>query len=183
MVNCLFLEMFLANFRRICLGQQSSMANWFFRTVSGELSANNMFMKSFWRTLGEQYFDEKFPPNYQRTTSYSGDFTAKSPKVHHIVATIGDSLRTPDTVFRRTKRFATRLPQTSPLFCVVTLERKSRKPRKCCLFLEVDLDIVCKTCSNRLCTEVLCAQNIEVSSILLQWKSRTTNDTCHIIKQ
>ena len=86
----------------------------FLLKVSGELSANNFFMKSFWRTFGKQFFNEKFLANFRRTTSYFGDFNAKSPKVRHRVAISGDFWQTLDTVFRRTKRFAASLPQTSP---------------------------------------------------------------------
>ena len=71
-------------------------------------------MKNFWRNFGKQFFYEKFLANFRRTTSYPGDITAKSPKVRHRVAISGDFWQTLDTVFRRTKRFAASLPQTSP---------------------------------------------------------------------
>ena len=71
-------------------------------------------MKSFWRNFGKHFFYEKFLANFRRTTSYPDDITAKSPKVRHRVATSGDFWGTLATVFRRTKRFAASLPQTSP---------------------------------------------------------------------
>ena len=92
-------------------------ANSFQKTLNMQMrfAANlQFFMKSFRPTFGKQFFQEKFLANFRRITSYSGDFTAKSPDVRYRVATSSDFWRTPDTVFQRTKRCAASLPQTSP---------------------------------------------------------------------
>ena len=48
------------------------MANWFFRTVSGELSANNILTKSFRRTISEQlHILVTLPQSHQKFTTQS----------------------------------------------------------------------------------------------------------------
>ena len=75
-------------------------ANYFLWKFSGEISANNFFTKSFWQTFVEQLpILVTLPQSHQKFATES------------LAATSGGTLA---TVFRRTKRFAASLPQTSP---------------------------------------------------------------------